>query len=117
MDRLIEETRGAELPRDEIASLLGSLEFLRYESISRAGRHLVQRLGNRAYGDPVKLPPEKFFTACYDLRSKLVHGSLPRPTFNEVNGRVAGLELMVSDFLAGDLLDAFDLEEWTPEMK
>jgi hypothetical protein len=38
VDRLIDETRSADLPRDEIASLLGSLEFLRYESISRAGR-------------------------------------------------------------------------------
>jgi hypothetical protein len=34
-----------------------------------------------------------------------------------VNGRVAGLELMVSDLLAGALLGAFDLEERTPEMK
>jgi hypothetical protein len=115
VDRLIEETRQADLPRDEVSSLLGSLQYLRHESIGRAGRQLVQRLGDRTYGNPVKEPAGKFFTKCYDLRSRLAHGTHPRPTFEEVNGRVAGLELMVSDLLSRDLLQAFDLEEWNPD--
>ena len=113
VDGLIEQTRGSSLPQKEIASLLGSLEYMRQESISAAGRRLVRQLGDRTYGDPVKEAPAKFFTGCYDLRSRLVHGWHPRPTFNEVNGRVAGLEMMVSDLLSGKLLDAFDLESWT----
>lgn len=114
VDRWIQEVRESELSRDEITSLVSSLEFLRLESIGRAGRRLAQRLGDRRYGDPVKEAPAKFFTDCYELRSRLVHGAHPRPTFNEVNGRVAGLELMVSDLLSGELLEAFDLESWTP---
>ena len=115
VDRLIEQTRESGLPSPEITSLRSSLEYLRRESISAAGRRLAQeRLAGRTYGDPVKESPSKFFTGCYELRSRLVHGYHPRPTFNEVNGHVAGLELMVSDLLAGELLAAFDLESWTP---
>ncbi len=105
VERLIQETKDSDLSKDEITSLLGSLEYLRYESISRAGRRLAQRLGDRRYGEP-KESPVKFFGGCYELRSKLAHGHLPRPSFSEVNGRVAGLELMMSDLLAGELLDA-----------
>jgi hypothetical protein len=115
VDRLIHETKDAELSADEIRSLTSSLQFLRRESITGAGRRVAQKLGDRTYGDPIKEPPAKFFTGCYNLRSSLVHGSLPRATFSEVNGRVAGLELMVSDLLSGDLLEAFDVESWTPE--
>jgi hypothetical protein len=114
VDRWIREVTESELPSDELTSLLSSLEFLRVESIGRAGRRLVQRLGDRRYGDPEKEPPAKFFTRCYELRSRLVHGAHPRPTFNEVNGRTAGLETMVSDLLSGELLQRFDLESWTP---
>ena len=85
------------------------------DSIGAAGRQLVrERLGERTYGDPIKEPAAKFFTDCYDLRSRLTHGHPPQPTFNEVNGRTAGLELMVSDLLSGELLTTFDLESWTP---
>lgn len=114
VERLVRETKAAELPADEIRSLASSLQFLKRESISGAGRRLAQRLGDRTYGDPTKEPPAKFFTGCYNLRSSLVHGALPPPRFSEVNGRVAGLELMVSDLLSGDLLEGFDLESWTP---
>jgi hypothetical protein len=93
---------------------VSSLEFLRRESISGAGRRLVRGLGNRVYGNAVKEEPTRFFTGCYNLRSNLVHGSHPRPTFSDVNERVAGLEMMVADLLSGDLLTAFDLESWSP---
>ena len=110
VEQLIQQTQGTELPRDEISSLLGSLRLLRYESISQAGRRLVRTLGDRTYDRLSQQSPEKFFNDCYDLRSRLVHGTLPRPTFNEVNGRIGGLELMVSHLLSGDLLDVFDIE-------
>lgn len=113
LDGLIQQTVKSGLPQPEIDSLLGSLEYMRRESISAAGRRLVQVLGDRTYGEP-KETPAKFFTGCYHLRSQLVHGSHPRPTFNDVNGRVAGLEMMMSDLLSGELLEAFDLESWAP---
>lgn len=108
VDALIEQTRNADLPVDEATSLRGSLERLRCESISQAGRRLVRRLGDRRYGDNEL--PWRFFTTCYDLRSQLVHGGHPRPSFSEVNARVSGLELMVSDLLAGELLNRFEVE-------
>ncbi len=115
VDRMIEATRASGLSSPEIASLGSSLKYLRDDSIGAAGRRLVrERLGERTYGDPIKEPAAKFFTDCYDLRSRLTHGHHPRPTFNEVNGRTAGLELMVSDLLSGELLTTFDLESWTP---
>jgi len=42
VDSLIQQTRAASLPKEEIASLTGSLEWLRDESIGQAGRRLVQ---------------------------------------------------------------------------
>lgn len=106
VDALIEKTRQADLPKNEIESLSGTLQWLRRESIGQAGRRLLQQLDNRRYGDNEL--PGKFFTACYDLRSALVYGTHPRATFSDVNSRVAGLELMVSDLLAGELLNRFE---------
>ncbi len=114
VNQLIHETQTAGLSTDETRSLVSSLEFLRQESIGGAGRQLVRGLGDRVYGNSVKESPAKFFTGCYNLRSNLVHGSHPRPTFSDVNERVAGLEMMVADLLSGELLTAFDLESWIP---
>jgi hypothetical protein len=100
VERLIDLTNEADLPRGERDSLIGSLRLLLGESISRAGRRLAGRLGGRTYEDQT---PEKFFTRCYELRSRLVHGHRPRPDFGEVNARCAPLEMFVSELLAGEL--------------
>lgn len=108
VEKWILDVKESELSGPEVASFRGSLEYLRVESISGAGRRLVQSLGDRLYGHPDREPPAKFFTQCYELRSRLVHGAHPRPTFEEVNQRTAGLEVMVSDLLSGELLEGFD---------
>jgi hypothetical protein len=102
VDQLITLTRNAGLPANEIKSILGSLEWLFVESVSQAGRRLVSSLGERRYMDEL---PAKFFTRCYDIRSKLVHGSHPRPERAEVDLRAATLEIFVGHLLGLPLLD------------
>lgn len=113
VEALIALTCDAELPRDEAKSLIGSLQHMRHESISAAGRRVVEQLGERAYGVP-PVSPKQFFTRCYKLRSDLVHGAHPRPSHTAVDMQTSGLETMVGDLLSGQLLDAFDLESWQP---
>jgi hypothetical protein len=99
---LIEQTKSSSLPVKERNSILGSLRLLRRESINQAGkRFTAERLGGRVYGD--RTAPD-FFSYCYQMRSNLVHGNLPVPTFEEVGGVAATLEVFVSDLLTGPVL-------------
>lgn len=100
----IAATAAAEsLPTEERESLLGSLQWLRQESISRTGKKLAEgRLGGRTYLDQ---PPGKFFLHCYSVRGRLVHGRRPFPTREEIDSLAAGLELFVGDLLSGPLVD------------
>jgi len=52
-------------------SILGSLSWLRYQSIGQAGRELANRLLPNELFDG--LSSADFFTCCYDLRSSLLH--------------------------------------------
>jgi len=106
VDRLIDQTSNSSLSRPERDSLTKSLEWLRYESISKSGRTLAKTLGSRTYmPDPETEDPVSFFQACYDMRSQLVHGLYPRPTREEVSARAPHLERFVGDLLAFELLD------------
>lgn len=94
---LTDLTRSAPLSAHERNSILGALRWLASESISEAGRRLAtERLGERTYKG---FPAARFFTHCYRLRSALVHGREPYPTFDEVASVVAQLEVFVSDLL------------------
>jgi hypothetical protein len=101
VDKLIAVTQSSELP--DAQSMVAVLESLRDESIGQAGRRLSRTLGSRRYADE---KPADFFTACYEIRSGLVHGQFPRPS---VDGRVAALETFVSNLLSAELLDAVDI--------
>jgi len=100
--KLVELTKAADIPASEKSSMVGSMVWLKTESISQAGRHLVSRLGDRTY---MEMPPVKFFNRCYDLRSALAHGRVPRPPFEEVNIVAGNLERMLANLLSGTLLD------------
>ncbi len=102
VDCLIAETRESDLPSKEINSIIGTLCWVREESIGQAGRKLANRLGDRRYLNEL---PDDFFTSCYTLRSRLFHGHFPRPTREEVNSRAAPLEQFVGDLLSLELLD------------
>jgi hypothetical protein len=98
--REVEESES--IAEEEKASLHGSLKWLLCESINRSGRKFaIQRLGNRKYLDR---NADNFFSYCYGLRSRLVHGEKPRPVIQEVGGAAAHLEVFVSDLLSGPLL-------------
>lgn len=75
VNSLIEQTKSADIPEAAKLSFLGSLRWLRQESISHAGSRLASEiLGERTY---LEKSPAKFFKDCYGLRSSLVHGSHP----------------------------------------
>lgn len=71
------------------------------ESIGQAGRRLARTLEPRTYQG---FAPATFFIRCYEMRSKLVHGHIPRPDRGEVDLLAANLETFVGDLLSGSLL-------------
>lgn len=103
VDGLIRATNESSLPKAERDSIVGTLRWARQESIKQAGRRIVgDRLGDREYEGR---PAAAFFSRCYDIRSNLVHGNLPRPSWAEVNALAAPLERFVSELLSPELLD------------
>ena len=102
VDKLIRDTARSSLTEQEKQSIIGSLRWLMEESIGQAGRRLSAKLRERRYMD---LPPVKFFTRCYHLRSQLAHGAVPRPSREEVDRTAACLERFVGHLLSGPLLD------------
>ena len=98
VEGLIAATRKAvDLPESERKSICSTLAWLRVQSIGQAGRELASSLAEKRYRNMI---PPKFFSTCYDVRSKLVHGAHPRPSREEVGSLAANLELFVSDLLA-----------------
>jgi len=102
VDTLIATTEVSALPKREIASIKGTLNWLHEESIGQAGRRLAMNLGDRKYNGE---SPKTFFTRCYDLRSRLVHGVGARPDRDEVGLRAAHLEIFVGNLISRSLLD------------
>jgi hypothetical protein len=100
VDHLITETKKADIPDQEIKSILSSLDWLHAQSIGQAGRELAAKLGAREY---LGKTPSRFFTDCYTLRSRLLHGQHPVPSMQEVNQYAGPLEVFVADLLSLDL--------------
>lgn len=99
---MIAATRQANIAQTEKDSMIGALRWLNYESISRTGRQHVQKiLGERVY---LNMSATDFFTHCYTLRSNLVHGNMPYPTFEDISAAVGDLEVMVSDLITTPIL-------------
>ncbi len=103
VEALLQQTRESSLlSKPEKQSLLGSLKWLLCESINQAGRRLAQdQLGARVYAGK---DAAAFFSHCYDLRSRMVHGKDPFPAQEEINSVSGDLEVFVSDLLSGELL-------------
>jgi len=102
VDELIHATQESGLAKQDVDSLVISLRHLRTESIGRAGKRLVERLGGRRYMDHT---PKQFFQSCYDFRSRLVHGGTDRPSRDDVEGYSVELEVLLMDLLSFELLD------------
>lgn len=102
VDSLIQQTKNADLTAQEKSSMLGTLRWLRFESINQAGRRIVtERIGSRTF---IEMTAADFFTHCYQIRSNLVHGNLPIPTLEEIGGVAATLEVFVSELLTVPVL-------------
>jgi hypothetical protein len=99
VDAMIKATLcAADLPVKERTSIVGVLKWMKQQSISQAGKAMVEtRLGTaRLYHG---MGVADFFTNAYEMRSNLVHGNQPYPSFNEVASIVAEVEGFVSDLL------------------
>jgi len=93
--------KSEQLSSDEKESLLGSLKWLRNESINKTGRKLAEDCLNvRRY---MNKEAPSFFSYCYNLRSRLVHGTRPIPSQQEIGAVVSPLVMFVSDILSGEL--------------
>jgi hypothetical protein len=100
---LIAATKAASIPSEERESMLGTIRWLAKESINKAGRRLVtSRLGTRQYEGR---SAADFFTHVYNMRSNLVHGNMPYPTFDMVGAVAAPLEVFVSELLTVPVLE------------
>jgi len=106
VDSFIQLTYASRVSKSEGDSMVGTLRWLKKESISGAGRRLsYERLGGRKYMD---MSASKFFTHCYDLRSRLVHGNEKMPNQVEAGSAAAHLELFVSDLITSQYLPITD---------
>ncbi|MEJ5914722.1 hypothetical protein [Pseudokineococcus sp. 1T1Z-3] len=103
VDDMVQMTRDSGLPHSTKQSIIGSVKWIRQESIGQAGRRLAeQQLGDKAYFDE---PVGKFFTRCYGLRSTLVHGNAERPSRDAVGLRAAHLQTFVCDLIVAIVLN------------
>lgn len=102
VEKLIADTRAVELPKCEIDSMVGALQWMLDESFRRGGKRLASRLGDRSY---MGKPAQKFFSDCYDLRGSLAHGTVPRPSPREVEDRAGALQAFTRDLLILDFPD------------
>lgn len=96
VESLIDQVRMSPLGNDDKQSLLGAMQWLRLESIGRSGKNYVARLEPKTYDGRA---PKAFFNRCYEMRSQLVHGALPRPARELVDPLASNLEVMVNDLL------------------
>lgn len=102
VDNLIKQTSDSELPEDEIASLVGTLKWLKSYSIRQSGHSLVnEKLADQKYEEKTAA---EVFEECYDLRNRLIHGKIPFPGFKEVSSLVSTFQLMIGHLLAGPIL-------------
>lgn len=103
VSKFISEIEKSSLEVAEKNSLLGSLRYLKKESINQAGKKLVSaRLGERIYNNKSAV---SFFSECYTARSDLVHGNKSAPDYQQVNSLAAPLEEFVSDLLTVPFLE------------
>lgn len=97
VEKLIRSTKDSSLAVPEKDSLLGSLRWLRKESISRSLSRLAQRyVPEKSYNS---MPAIKFALECYRVRSGLVHTGRYDASGVSLGVLAAQLNLFLSDVL------------------
>jgi len=101
VDSLIKSVNESELIDNEKQSLVGSLNWLYYKSISQSLKELARKyIGDKIYN---KLSAEKFISKCYNARNMLVHtGAVNENKFN-IGSLAAQLDVFLSDLLSAIL--------------
>jgi hypothetical protein len=90
-------------------SILGSLNWLRYQSIGQAGRELANRLlPNELFEG---LSSQDFFTRCYDLRSSLLHTGTVADKLVDTAQFANGMETFVNHLLLATLNEGLGTSE------
>lgn len=97
VDMLEDLVRSAEISDGTKQVFLSNLQWFKSESIGQAGRRLsAQLLGGRTY---LGHPPARFFTKCYEARSRLIHsGELP-PALGDLSNLFGEARKFVSQLL------------------
>ncbi len=99
VEHLIELTKESALGQSAKSSLLGTLKWLRYESINHMCNTLITRyLAGNEYGGK---KAQQFFRECYSIRSDLLHTG-------KSSGEGITMETVIDDLniLVQDLLDS-----------
>jgi hypothetical protein len=95
--------------RNDVAD---ALEDDKFDPIGRRGRQLVSSLGTERF-DGKK--PKDYFYRRYDIRSKLVHPGVDRPTEAELRKELPELRRFVLALLGVQVFGERMPEQWTPE--
>lgn len=99
IDGLIEKTsRCPDLTAGEQATMALALEHMKHESIVQGGCRMVERLGNREYGN---LPARTFWLRCAAIKGRLTYESDKPVSHEEFEVMNPPLEAMVGDLLCG----------------
>lgn len=100
VEHLIKLTEESALAQSAKSSLLGSLKWLRYESINHMCKELVTRhLGEKEYGGK---KAQQFFRECYSIRSELLHTGKSSKE-NALSTVLNDLNILVQDLLDSTL--------------
>lgn len=100
VEHLIELTEESALAQSAKSSLLGSLKWLRHESINHMCKELVTRhLGEKEYGGK---KAQQFFRDCYSIRSELLHTGKSSKE-NALSTVLNDLNILVQDLLDSTL--------------
>ncbi|MGA2515279.1 MAG: hypothetical protein ABSG44_01875 [Thermodesulfobacteriota bacterium] len=101
VENMSELVRRSAMLAETKESFMGSLQWLKYESIRQSGRKLVKRLlGSRDYGG---MSAERFFIYCYDLRSQILHTGKPEKASIDLLNVTNTLQEFVSALLIASL--------------
>lgn len=97
VDELKKHTKASAITEIDKNSILGSLNWLYKDSISKSLKKMAIRyLPGKIYDG---MPSEIFIKRCYDARSKLVHSGMVEESEYNIGTLAANLELYMKDML------------------
>jgi hypothetical protein len=97
VDRICDLVRHSELSENTKNSMLGAIDWLRYDSILNTGRRLASTLlRGKTYAN---MTPERFFTHCYNLRSQIVHNGTPKDRSTNIRNEANNAAQFIADLL------------------